>query len=144
MASDFLQKIAHRTHVNGVGEGAVSIRLTTSLHEKRPVAVTRQAFFSRFESVSPKEMPRFSRLQRVAQKKLGQISRFRRVAWKKLAGFLDLGVFLGRNASEFPIWACCSKETWQNSGFRRVAWKKRAGIPDLGVFLRRNSAEFSI
>jgi len=72
-----------------VGEGAVSIRLTTSLHEKRPVAVTRQAFFPRFESVSPKEMPRFFGLQRVAKKKLG--------------GFLDLGVLLRRNTAEFSI-----------------------------------------
>ena len=144
MASDFLQKIAHRTHVNGVGEGAVSIRLTTSLHEKRPVAVTRQAFFSRFESVSPKEMPRFSRLQRVAQKKLGQISRFRRVAWKKLGRIPDLGVLLRRNRPDFSIWACCSEETWQNSGFGRVAKRKHAVFPDLGVLLGRNAAEFSI
>jgi len=72
-----------------VGEGAVSIRLTTSLHEKRPVAVTRQAVFSRFESVSPKEMPRFFGLQRVAKKKHGV--------------FPDLGPLLKRNALEFWI-----------------------------------------
>ena len=101
MASDFLQKIAHRTHVNGVGEGAVSISLTTSLHEKRPVAVTRQAFFSRFESVSPEEMPRFSRLQRVAQKKLGRNSRFGRVAQKKHGVFQDLGPFLQKRCPKF-------------------------------------------
>jgi len=86
-----------------VGEGAVSIRLTTSLHEKRPVAVTRQAFFSRFESVSPKEMPRFFGLQRVAQKKLGWNSRFRPVAKKKRGRILDLGVLLGRNTLDFSI-----------------------------------------
>ena len=72
-----------------MGEGAVSISLTTSLHEKRPVAVTRQAVFSRLESVSPKEMPRFSGLQRVAKKKLGRFSRFRRVAKKKRVVFPD-------------------------------------------------------
>jgi hypothetical protein len=65
--------------------------------------VTRQAFFSRFESVSPKEMPRFSRLQRVAQKKLGQISRFRRVARKKLGRIPDLGALLKGNTLFFPI-----------------------------------------
>ena len=116
MVGDFLQKIAHRTHVNGVGEGAVSIRLTTSLHEKRPVAVTRQALFPDLSLFPPKKCPVFS----------------------------DYRPLLKRNALDFPIWACFSEETRQNSRFRRVAKKKRAGILDLGVLLRRNTAEFSI
>ena len=31
-------------------------------------------------------------------------------------GILDLGVFLGRNAAEFRIWACCSKRNAPDFG----------------------------
>jgi hypothetical protein len=61
---------------------------------------------------------------------------------KKQAGFLDLGVLLGRNTPDFPIWARCLEETGRNSRFGRVTWKKLAGFLDLGVLLGRNSLDF--
>ena len=47
-------------------------------------------------------------------------------------------MLLGRNAAEFPIWACFSEETGRISRFSPVAKKKHVRIPDLGVFLGRN------
>lgn len=74
---------------NGVGRVLFHFVSRLSPHEKRPVAVTRQAIFPRFRSVSPEEIPRNSRFRRVSRKKLGV--------------FLDLGALLRRNAAEFRI-----------------------------------------
>jgi len=94
VASDFLQKIAHRTHVNGVGEGAVSIRLTTSLHKKTACCGDAAGRFFSIGVCFPKRNAPIFRITACRSEETGRISRFGRVARKKLGRIPDLGALL--------------------------------------------------